>query len=72
MIKLTIFKIQNCLRSTRTNTPTPDSGATSIPPIGNAFMYIETSSINHGANVYCSVERIDIIQNTNITFYYNR
>ena len=35
-------------------------------------MYIETSSNNHGKNVFVSWERTDIIQNTNITFYYNR
>ena len=65
-------KIQNFLKSTKTNSPTGDSGATSLPPIGTAFMYIETSSGNHGYNVSCSFERTDIIQFTNITFYYNR
>ena len=35
-------------------------------------MYIETSSNNHGNNVFVSWERIDIIQITNITFQYNR
>ena len=36
-------------------------------------MYIETSSANHGNNVFfCSFERTNIIQITNITFYYNR
>ena len=35
-------------------------------------MYIETSSVNHGNNVFVSFERIDVIQITNITFYYNR
>ena len=35
-------------------------------------MYIETSSNNFGQNVFCSWERIDIIQISNITFYYNR
>ena len=35
-------------------------------------MYIETSSGNHGNNVFCSFERTDILQITNITFYYNR
>ena len=35
-------------------------------------MYIETSSNNHGANVLCSFEGTDIIQITNITFYYIR
>ena len=35
-------------------------------------MYIETSSNNHGLNIFVSWERADIIQITNITFYYNR
>ena len=64
-------KIQNFIKSTKTNSPTGDSGATSLPPIGFAFMYIETSSANHGSNVFCSFKRTDIIQKTNITFYYN-
>ena len=35
-------------------------------------MYIETSSNNNGENVLVSFERTDIIQISNITFYYNR
>ena len=36
-------------------------------------MYIETSSNNSASNnVFVSWERTDIIQSTNITFYYNR
>ena len=36
-------------------------------------MYIETSSENHGhERVFVSWERTDIIQITNITFYFNR
>ena len=35
-------------------------------------MYIETSSNIHGNNVFVSFERTDIIQSSNITFYYNR
>ena len=35
-------------------------------------MSIETSSNNHGNNVFVSVERTDIIQISNITFFYNR
>ena len=35
-------------------------------------MFIETSSYNHGNNAFCSWERTDIIQVSNITFYYNR
>ena len=65
-------KIQNFIRSTKTNSPTSESGATTLPPIGNSFMYIETSSGSHRNNVFCSFERTDIIQITNITFYYNR
>ena len=65
-------KIANFFKSTKTNSPSSNSGPTSLPPIGNAFMYIETSSGNHGNNVFVSWERTDIIQITNITFYYNR
>ena len=35
-------------------------------------MNIETSSNNHGDNVFCSFERTDIMKITNITFYYDR
>ena len=65
-------KIQNFIKSTKTNSPTGYSGATILPPIGNSFMYIETSSNNHGNNVFVSSERTDIIQISNITLYYNR
>ena len=61
------------IRATKTNSPTNHSGATSLPPIGDSFMYIETSSNNHGnERVFVSSERTDIIQVTNITFFYNR
>ena len=43
--------ISNFIKSTKSNSPTGDSGATTLPPIGIAFMYIETSSGNHGKNV---------------------
>ena len=65
-------KLNNILKSTKTSSPTGQSGAMSLPPIGNSFMYIETSSGGHGNNVFVSFERTDIIQITNITFYYNR
>ena len=65
-------KITNFIKSTKSSSPTGSSGATSLAPIGNAFMFIETSSNNHGNNVFVSFERTDIIQITNITFYYNR
>ena len=60
------------VKSTKTNSPTGHSVAVSLPPIGNVFMYIETSSNNHGNNVYVTWERTDISQITNISFYYNR
>ena len=65
-------KITNFVKSTKTNSLTSESGATTLPPIGSAFMYIETSSNNHGDSAFCSFERTDIMQITNITFYYNR
>ena len=65
-------KIQNFIKSTKTNIPTGYSGAPSLPPIGNSFMYIETSCNNHGNKVFVNFERTDIIQVSNITFFYNR
>ena len=65
--------ISDFIKSTKTNSPTGFSGAMSLSRIiGDAFMYIETSSNNHGPNVFVSWERTDIIQISNITFYYNR
>ena len=64
--------VQKFFRSTKTNSPTPISGAIVQAPIGDSYMYIETSSNNFGPNVFCSWERFDIIQISNIIFYYNR
>ena len=47
-------------------------GATSSPPIGSALMYIKTGSNNRGKIGFVSFERTDIIQITNITFFYER
>ena len=63
------------IKSTKTNSPTGDSGATTLPPIGNSFMYIETSANNYNTlndDVFVSFERTDIIHISNITFYHNR
>ena len=65
-------KLQIFIKSTKTNSPTGYSGATSSPPIGNSFMHEETSSNISGKNVFVSFERTDINQISNITFYYNR
>ena len=65
-------KINNFIKSTKTNSSTDDSGATALPPIGNSFMYLETSGVNNGNYTYVRLTRTDIIQITNISFYYNR
>ena len=64
-------KTKNFIRSTKTNSPSSHSGATSLPPIGDSFMYIETSSNNHRPNVFVSWERTDIIQIFKTAFYHN-
>ena len=65
-------KIGRFIKSAKTSSPTGEPGETILPPIGNAFMYIETSSNNHGAGAFVSFGRTDIIQITNLTLYYNR
>ena len=61
------------IRASKTKSPKSDSGATSLLPIGDSFMYIEISSNNHGhERLFVSWERTDIIQRSNISFYYNR
>ena len=54
-------KISNFIKSTKTTSPTADSGTSVLPPIGDCFEYIETTSNNHGDNVFVSFERMDII-----------
>ena len=71
--KINNGKIQNFINSTKRNSSTGHSGATSVPPIGNSFMYIETSSKNYGhEREFVSFERTDIIQISKIIFYFNR
>ena len=66
-------KIITFLKSTTNTSPTAESGASSLAPIGWAFMYVESSGNNHGANhVMVSWERTDNIHISNINFYYNR
>ena len=67
-----ISKVGDFIKSTRSNSPFSNSGQEGLSPIGDSFMYIETSSNNHGSNVWVSWERTDIIQITKIEFYYNR
>ena len=71
--KINQSRIFDFIKSTKSASPTGSSGAEGLPPIGNSFMYIETSGNNGGSHiVYVSMERTDIIQISNITFYYNR
>ena len=66
-------RVSDFVKSTKTHSPTGFSGATSLPPIGNAFMFFEASTHNYGDDkCFVSFERTDIIQISNITFYYNR
>ena len=65
-------KISNFIKTTRSCSPSSQSGPTSLPPIGKCFMYIDTSCVNRGNNVFLSWERTAIIKITNITFLYNR
>ena len=65
-------KINNFIKSTKTQSSTENSGATALPPIGSGFMYLESSGVNNGNNTYVILTRTDIIQITNISFYYNR
>ena len=56
----------------KTNSSTSHSGATILPSLGTAFLYIETSSNNHGNFVFVSFERTDNIEITDITFVYKK
>ena len=61
------------LKSTTSSSPTAESGATSIPPIGWSFMYVQSSENNLEANhISVSWERSDFILISNTKFYYNR
>ena len=62
-------KKQTFNKSTKTNSPTAYSGTTSLPPIGDSFLYLETISNIHGNNVFISWERTGFIQVSNITFF---
>ena len=65
--KINNTKVGIFIKSTVTNSHSSHSIATSIPPIGSAFMYIKTTHNNHGHNkIFVSWKRTDIIQISNI------
>ena len=41
--KINQSRITDFIKSTKTNSPTGHSGSTKLPPVGNSFMYIETT-----------------------------
>ena len=62
-------QVQNFNKCTKSSSPIPDSGAIVIPPIGDKFLYIETSCNNNfGLNAFCAFERTDISHISKITF----
>ena len=61
------------IKATKSSSPTEKMGATSLPPIGVSFMYIETGSANSGhESVFVSFERTYTFEINNISFSYNR
>ena len=66
-------KLQNFRKSTKSSFPSGIMGATSLRPIADSFMYIETSAaISVDGSVFVSFERTDNIQISNISFSCNR
>ena len=66
--KYNIGKTQNFIKTTKTNSPTGESAATSLPPIGDSVMLTETSNNSGSDNVFCSFERTDNFQINILTF----
>ena len=61
------------MKSSKSSSPKGLSRATTFPPSGNSFIYTETNqNESDSENIFNSFERTDIIQITNIPFYYNR
>ena len=66
-------KIHNFVKTTNSTSPTGNTGTPKIPQIEESFMCVETSACNSSnENIFVSFDRTDIIQISNITFYYNR
>ena len=67
LIKSYNAKINTFPKSTTQISPTSQSEASSLPTAGWSFMYVETSSNNHGANhIMVSSKRSDINHISNI------
>ena len=71
--KIIQSRLNDFIKSTKRSSPTPNTASSILPPIGNSFMYIQTSKKNNGADgISVFFERTDIIQFSDITFYNNR
>ena len=64
-------KLQNLIKTSRGSTPNANSDPSSIPPISDSFLHIETSGNNYGENFYCTFVRTDITHISNIGFCRN-
>ena len=71
MIEIMLEK-QQIFQEQQSNSPTPDTGASNIPPIGDSLMDLETRRNNYGQNVFVIFKGTDIIQISKITVYYIR
>ena len=58
------------IKATKSSSPTRSTKASSIPPKGVSFVYIETNGKVRGESVFVSFERTDVIQNSNISFFH--
>ena len=59
------------MKATKINIPTGNTGASSIPPIEDSFIYIETSSNVFGPAVFDKIERTFVFHFSKSIFYYN-
>ena len=65
-------KISNFIKTTKSLSPTSNSGAAILPPIVISFMFSETSGGTLVNGVFVCFERTDNIAIVNIRFYSNR
>ena len=66
-------KVQNFRESVKTISPTGNQGATSLPPIGDSFLYFHTSQNVSGKEIgFLGFDKTDIIRIDNVSFSYKR
>ena len=65
-------KIQKFIKSSKRNTATPNTGSTTLHPIGESFTFVETTGDNYSRNDFVGFQRTDVIQISKISYYCNR